>query len=159
MMPIQAPMTAPDSALHFTMIFIDDTELERTLAQRKCIEVLEKSGYSYSMQFADNGLDGWNLCNANRFSVYVVDKHMPGMDGIEVCRRILEKDPTAQVILYTARIADEIKNSIRQTPPPKGVEVIPKNISMLISSLEERLKDFRRSSTAGRKNSANGEKG
>lgn len=155
MMSVQASTPAPDSALHFTIIVIDDDEMTRKIIQKKFIDILEGKECSYSMQFASNGLDGWNLCNRERFSLYVVDKEMPGMDGTEICKKLLEKDPLAQVILYSAAAPEEIARAVL----PRKVEIIPKDLKILASSLEGKLVDFKRNSTAGRKNSSNGEKG
>lgn len=50
---------------------------------------LEEEGYSVTV--ALNGTDGWNMAKTNRYDLIILDRMLPGMDGMEICNRIREK--------------------------------------------------------------------
>jgi len=58
------------------------------------------------VDFAADGVTGLNLASAENFDVIVLDVTLPGIDGLEVCRR-LRKDlnKTTPVLMLTARDA------------------------------------------------------
>jgi DNA-binding NarL/FixJ family response regulator len=43
--------------------------------------------------------------------VSVVDVHLPNVSGLEACRRIMQRNPRAKVILITALIDDSIRTN------------------------------------------------
>lgn len=60
---------------------------------------------------ANDGEKAWNSFLAFRPNLVLTDWHMPGMDGLELTRKIREIDPNVPIILIT--IADT-KNMIMQ---------------------------------------------
>jgi DNA-binding response OmpR family regulator len=52
---------------------------------------------------ADDGTTAWSICESLRFPVVVTDWMMPGMDGLELCRRIrqAQTDKYTYIILLT----------------------------------------------------------
>jgi DNA-binding response OmpR family regulator len=50
---------------------------------------LEEEGYSVTV--AHDGLAGWNLARSERYDLVILDRMLPGMDGMEICARIREK--------------------------------------------------------------------
>jgi len=65
-------------------------------------ELLERSGHQVTP--AKNGLDGWEKFQLGDFSVLISDWVMPGLGGIELCRRVLaaERQDYCYIILLTA---------------------------------------------------------
>ncbi len=61
---------------------------------------LEDAGYTVIS--ANDGESGIGLCASDSPDVVVTDIRMPGIDGIEVLRRIKEMDPDKEVIVATA---------------------------------------------------------
>ena len=51
---------------------------------------------------ARNGLEGIQLVQAENPDAVLMDLHMPVLGGVEAIRRILEANPTACVIAFTA---------------------------------------------------------
>ena len=64
------------------------------------------------VDFAGDGVTGLHLAVVNTFDVIVLDLSLPGMDGLEVCRK-LRQDARKQtpVLMLTARDALEQKLS------------------------------------------------
>lgn len=50
---------------------------------------LEEEGYA--VEAAHDGVAGWNLARGERYDLVILDRMLPGMDGMEICRRIREK--------------------------------------------------------------------
>jgi DNA-binding response OmpR family regulator len=63
---------------------------------------LERRGYS--VDYAADGITGLNLAVSNRYDVIVLDLRLPGMDGLEVCRKLRREARKAYpVLMLTAR--------------------------------------------------------
>jgi len=56
----------------------------------------------YSVEIAGDGVSGVDLCQRARPDLVVLDLMLPGLDGLEVCRRIQAERPTP-VLILTAR--------------------------------------------------------
>jgi two-component system response regulator RegX3 len=64
---------------------------------------LEKEGYGVDV--ALDGEAGWRMCESGPYDLVLLDLMLPGMDGMEVCRRIRQGRGTP-VIILTARDSD-----------------------------------------------------
>lgn len=59
------------------------------------------SAHGYTVLTAENGTDGLKVFEQKRPAIVLTDIKMPGMDGIEVLRRIKQIDPKTEVIVIT----------------------------------------------------------
>jgi anti-anti-sigma factor len=57
--------------------------------------------YGYEVFTAENGIDGLALFEEHRMPIVLTDIKMPGMDGLEVLRRIKQTAPHTEVIIIT----------------------------------------------------------
>ncbi|MFH1349436.1 MAG: response regulator [Pseudomonadota bacterium] len=57
--------------------------------------------YGYTVLTAEDGEDGLAIFKKERPPIVITDIKMPGMDGLEVLKRIKEIDPDAEVIVIT----------------------------------------------------------
>jgi len=97
----------PASAARTTVLVADDTESVRLLFQK----LLSAEGYQ--VVSAADGIAALDLVRLHRPDVILLDISMPGIDGIEVCRR-LKNDPATRltpIVLVTgmSELQDRIK--------------------------------------------------
>jgi DNA-binding response OmpR family regulator len=65
-------------------------------------EFLDRRGYS--VDYAGDGVSGLRLAVANSYDVIVLDLMLPGMDGLDVCRKLRhEAKKATPVLMLTAR--------------------------------------------------------
>ncbi len=63
--------------------------------------LLEAQGDIVVVGVADNGLDAVNEALTLLPDVVVMDIHMPGLSGVDACRRIAERAPTVKVLMLS----------------------------------------------------------
>jgi CheY-like chemotaxis protein len=81
------------------ILFADDSAVSRSLVQA----ILAVPGHEITT--AENGTDAWRLWQRDHQPVVIADWMMPGVDGLELCRKI-RADPTGRstyFILQTVR--------------------------------------------------------
>jgi DNA-binding response OmpR family regulator len=82
------------------VLVVDDDQTVSDVVRR----YLEQAGYEVVL--AADGADGLVAVAARRPDLVVLDLMMPGIDGIEVCRRLRKQLPDLPVIMLTA-LGDE----------------------------------------------------
>lgn len=65
-----------------------------------CVEELEQEGFE--AQGVTDGAQAIELYKAEGFDLVLADLKMPGVDGIDVLKAIIEYDPEARVVIMTA---------------------------------------------------------
>ena len=78
------------------MLVVDDDRTVSDVVRR----YLEQAGYAVVL--AADGADGLAAIAARRPDLVVLDLMMPGIDGIEVCRRVRRQHPELPVVMLTA---------------------------------------------------------
>ncbi len=69
--------------------------------------LLERLGHTVTI--AANGADAWRLLRSERYPVVISDWMMPGLDGLQLCRKIRERDDQSYsyLILLTGKHSRE----------------------------------------------------
>ena len=78
------------------VLVVDDEESIRELYRA------ELADEGYAVALAADGVEALGLLESFRPDLVTLDVKMPGVDGIEVLRRIRVKNPTIPVVLLTA---------------------------------------------------------
>ncbi|WP_336636631.1 response regulator [Lysinibacillus fusiformis] len=78
------------------LLIVDDQQGIRLLLN----EVLKKEGYVTYL--AANGLEALKYADEQNMDCVLLDMKIPGMDGIEILRRLKEKFPKLPVFMMTA---------------------------------------------------------
>jgi len=93
------PIAVGDEILQLpppAVLVIDDEK-----SMREFLEILlTREGYRVSL--AANGLEALKLVQRSRFDLVITDLKLPGMDGIEITRKIKEQFPETEVMVITA---------------------------------------------------------
>ena len=64
-------------------------------------EILENEGYQIST--ASNGIDGFNLAIEKSFDLLILDIMLPGMNGLQICKKIRIEKMEIPIIMLTAK--------------------------------------------------------
>ena len=80
------------------LIVDDDRELLKMLNQYFTLK-------NYTVMIAENGIEAMEKISANP-DIILLDVNMPGMDGIEVCRRIRDR-VSCPIIFLTAKVEEQ----------------------------------------------------
>src|SRR5689334_11683050 len=93
-----------DDAPMRILVIEDNSDIAANLG-----DYLEERGHT--VDFAADGVTGLHLAVVNDFDAIVLDLNLPGMDGLEVCRK-LRQDARKQtpVLMLTAR--DSLENKL-----------------------------------------------
>lgn len=78
------------------LLVVDDDEGVREFLA----EALEMAGHAVSR--APNGFEGWAALTAESFDLVVTDLRMPGLDGMELLRKIRAEQAEVEVVVLTA---------------------------------------------------------
>ena len=82
------------------ILIVDDSALVR----KQLGEMIETLGFN--IEFARNGKDAVEKATAFQYDVITMDINMPVMDGIEAVRQIMEKQPTA-ILMVSSLTTDD----------------------------------------------------
>ena len=83
------------------LLLVDDEELFLSTTKK----LLEKRGVNTAT--SANGFDALKILEEHRIDVVILDVKMPGLDGVEVLRKIKRKYPLIEVIMLTGHASVE----------------------------------------------------
>ena len=96
--PEPRPAAGKDAALKTVILVAEDNEVSRELI---CARL---ENWGYEVVVTQDGAEAMTaLRRSDAPSLAILDWMMPGMDGLEICRRVREVDRVLYIILLTAR--------------------------------------------------------
>jgi CheY-like chemotaxis protein len=111
-----------------TILVVDDSRVSRMLV-RAIIDHADKQAQVIE---ASNGEEALSKIEATQITIAILDLNMPGMDGLVLATKLLERFSELKIGLLTANIQD----IVRQKAEELGITFIPKPIT------EERILGF-----------------
>ena len=81
------------------LIIEDNTDLSQLLASHL-------RDLSYDVDLASDGADGLARAGRKAYDLIILDIMLPGLDGLEICRRIRERPPYVPILMLTARSSE-----------------------------------------------------
>lgn len=91
------------SAVNFSILVVDDEP-----ALRKVIRASLAAG-GYTVEEVGTGTDAVGLLQKRSFDLVLLDINMPGLNGLEACRKIRSIAPQTGIVMVTVRDAEEDK--------------------------------------------------
>lgn len=80
------------------ILCVEDNKDSRDVLKR----LLEETDKTYSVEAVETAAEALALDSANAYDLYILDIWLPGMDGVDLCRRLRERGRTAPVMFYSA---------------------------------------------------------
>ncbi|MFN3395187.1 MAG: response regulator [Thermodesulfovibrionales bacterium] len=65
----------------------------------------------YSVDIAEDGSEGLLMALSNDYDLIILDIMLPGMNGVEVCKKIREKDRRVPILMLTA--VDSVESKVQ----------------------------------------------
>jgi two-component system invasion response regulator UvrY len=119
------------------ILLTDDHELVRTGIRR----LLEDSKQVKIVGEAESGEDSLQLAQSLNPDVILMDVNMPGIGGVEACRRILQRDPKQKIIVLT------VQNEL--TFPKRLLEIGAKGYLTKDCGIDEMIKAIKQVNSGG----------
>ena len=82
--------------MHNILIIEDNPDIANVVSLN-----LRDQGHRVSIEH--NGLSGLELALAGRFDLIILDLMLPGLDGMEICRQLREKQIQTPILMLTSR--------------------------------------------------------
>ncbi len=117
-------------------MIVEDTQHVRDMLAK----MLELDGFEIAGTAAD-GASAVEMAKDSKADVIVMDYAMPGMDGLEASKKILEAQPSQKIILYTAYPTNELEQQAHDAGivlclgKVEGLETLERHISQMCRKL------------------------
>lgn len=87
---------------------------DRAEVQMKLLVVEDEEGISsslmkgltadgFTVDVADNGLDGFHLARENEYAAIILDLMLPGLNGYRICAQLRDEGDTTPILMLTAK--------------------------------------------------------
>lgn len=110
------------------LVVDDNQELAENLA-----EILEDEGCEVAI--AHSGEEALDVSAARRFDLVLTDIRMPGINGVELVRRLSARDPQAKFLLMTAYTSDSLLREAQTLGAVRAVLAKPLAVQQLLAML------------------------
>jgi len=88
-----------------TLLIVDDSKVSRMMISA----LVNELDSSFQLLEADCGDSALEMCKTNSIDFFSVDLNMPGIDGLELIKKLIPEYPNAKFSLLTANVQDSIQ--------------------------------------------------
>jgi DNA-binding response OmpR family regulator len=81
------------------LVVEDNRDLARLLE-------LHLSDLSYQVELAFDGVAGWESISQHSYDLIILDLMLPGLDGLEICRRLRSQPAYTAILMLTSKAAE-----------------------------------------------------
>lgn len=124
------------------MLVVEDDQDIASLIEMNMVDL------GFEVTLCSHGTKGFNLATAESFDFIILDIMLPGMDGVEICKKLREQNNSVPILMLTARAA-EIDRVIGLEAGADDYLTKPFSISELQARVKARVR--RRDGTMGSK--------
>ena len=96
------------------------------------------SHFNHEVDEAENGEIAWKLWNSNQYDLLITDINMPLLGGIDLLKRIREKDAYFPVIMMTGVFFESVDDQIKDSDV-SALLLKPFKLKDLIQTIEKIL--------------------
>lgn len=121
------------------LVIEDDTDIANLVA-------VNLRDINIQTDIVTNGLEGLRYATARVYDVIILDIMLPGLNGIDVCRRMREEQITAPILMLTSR-SEEIDKVLAIDFGADDYITKPFGIRELLSRVKARLRRMEQNST------------
>jgi DNA-binding response OmpR family regulator len=117
-------------------------------------EMLAFALNEYTLLYARDFNEGLRQARRGYFDLYILDNHMPGGNGVELCRLIREFDPHTPILFYSAgasardRLAASSAGAHTGLVKPVGLDELARTVARLTDVPPERVFEARQAEIA-----------
>jgi DNA-binding response OmpR family regulator len=101
------------------------------------VDVLQRQGYD--VRAVTSGRTATEAVRGQHYDLVLLDLGLPDLDGVEVCRRIKAHDPTASVLILTAR-TEEVDAVVGLDAGADDYVAKPFRLAELLARIRARLR-------------------
>ena len=83
------------------ILVVDDEEYIREIMRIKLVKL------GYDPEFAKNGKEALKISEREEFPLILMDIRLPGIDGIELCMRIKERNPETVIYAFSGLVTED----------------------------------------------------
>jgi DNA-binding response OmpR family regulator len=92
--------TLPEAQVKKRILVIEDNPDLANLV------VMHLRDLSYGAEAAADGVEGLAMAESGSFDLIILDLMLPGMDGLEICRRLRGRQPYVPILILTAKSSE-----------------------------------------------------
>ena len=84
--------------IHTRILCVEDNRDSREMI----VTLLRQSNENYEVTAVETAAEALALSAKNKFYLYILDIWLPGMDGVDLCRRLRDRGITKPIMFFSA---------------------------------------------------------
>jgi DNA-binding response OmpR family regulator len=94
------PLTTQKKSMAYRVLIIEDNkDLAKVLA-------MHLKDLAIEVDLAYDGVAGLTKVESNSYDLIILDLMLPGLDGLEICRRVREKNVYTPILILTSKSSE-----------------------------------------------------